>query len=118
MTDTNATVQEAAQNDGMDGNTQLKWNVKVNPRDTRGDHSSIIEQQSENWSSPKYSHLFWEASTMSGFSISLSNACCVRLTELSNGLLWDALVAHGLLIDEATKMSTHLLPSNIQSIMF
>ena len=90
---------------------QLKWNVRVNPRDACGDHSSIIEhQQVDNGVWRKYSYLFWEASAMNGFSISVANASCVPSAELSNGLLQDALVAQGLSTDEATEMATHWLP--------
>ena len=90
---------------------QLKWNVRVNPRDACGDHSSIIEhQQVDNGVWRKYSYLFWEASAMNGFSFSVANASCVPSAELSNGLLQDALVAQGLSTDEATEMATHWLP--------
>ena len=82
----------------------------MNPRDAC-DHSSIIEhQQVDNGVWRKYSYLFWEASSMNGFSISVANASCVPSAELSNGLLQDALVAQGLSTDEATEMATHWLP--------
>mmetsp|Transcript_22450 Transcript_22450/g.48675 ORF Transcript_22450/g.48675 Transcript_22450/m.48675 type:complete len:171 (-) Transcript_22450:29-541(-) len=92
-----------------DVHTQFSWNVGVNPRETCGDHLLIIEhQQSNNGVWRKYSYLFWD---MSGFSICMSNASCVKSAELANGLVQDALVAQGLSTDEATEMATHWLPA-------
>ena len=92
--------------------------MKVNPRDVNGDHSSIIEHQQVDGLWRKYSYLFWEASTMSGFSTCLAKASCVPSAELSNGLLQDALVAQGLSTDEATEMATHWLPDMTKKEFF
>ena len=97
-----AIMRTAGNDDGKEEVTQLSWKVRVNARDTRGDHSSILEHKSTDGTRRKYSYLFWEASTVCGFSICISNASCVKSEELSNGLLQDALVAQGLSTDEAT----------------
>jgi hypothetical protein len=91
--------------------TTLNWIVDVSPRETAGDHSSILGHKSIDGVSRAYSYLFWEASTMESFRICMSNASCVRSAELSDGLLQDALLAQGLSTDEATEMATHWLPA-------
>ena len=104
--------------ESVEERVQLRWNVRVNPRDVNGDHSSIIEHQQVDGLWRKYSYLFWEASTMSGFSTCLAKASCVPSAELSNGLLQDALVAQGLSTDEATEMATHWLPDMTKKEFF
>jgi hypothetical protein len=95
-------------------NTSLSWIVDVHPRETPGDHSSIIQHKQHDESPLReYSYLFWEASAKKEFRINLSNASCscVRSADLSTGLLQDALLAQGLSTDEATGMATHWLPA-------
>ena len=69
-----AIMRTAGNDDGKEEVTQLSWKVRVNARDTRGDHSSILEHKSTDGTRRKYSYLFWEASTVCGFSICISNA--------------------------------------------
>ena len=93
-------------------NTTLSWTVDVLPRETTGDHSSIIRHKHDgNMTLREYSYLFWEASATKEFRINMSNASCVRSADLSSGLLQDALLAQGLSTDEATEMATHWLPA-------
>ncbi|KAL7545866.1 hypothetical protein ACHAWF_009222, partial [Thalassiosira exigua] len=96
---------------GHDKDVKFSWKVKVNSRETHGDHSSTIGHHSDDGMWRTYSYLFWEASTMRGFAICPSSASCVRSNELSKGLLQDALLAQGLTVDEATEMATHWLPA-------
>mmetsp|Transcript_4337 Transcript_4337/g.6332 ORF Transcript_4337/g.6332 Transcript_4337/m.6332 type:complete len:855 (+) Transcript_4337:39-2603(+) len=93
-------------------NTTLTWTVDVLPRETTGDHSSILQHKHDGSTTLReYSYLFWEASATKEFRINMSNASCVRSAELSSGLLQDALLAQGLSSDEATEMATHWLPA-------
>lgn len=87
-------------------NPTISWNVKLVPQKP----SAEIEHKSCDGIYRKYSYLFWEASTLNGFNICLSEASCVRSNELNDGILQDALIAQGLSIEEATEMATHWLP--------
>lgn len=88
------------------GNPAISWNVKLMPKNP----SAEVEHKSSDGICRKYSYLFWEASTLNGFSICSPKASCVRSDKLNDGILQDALIAQGLSTEEATEMATHWLP--------